>query len=485
MNCIENINPKEVFQYFYEISSIPRGSYDTKRISDYCVDFAKKNQLFVVQDTLNNVIIKKPATKGYEKEKGIILQGHLDMVCEKTKDSNHNFKKDALELYVEDEFVKAKDTTLGADNGIAIAYALAILADESLAHPALEAIFTVDEEVGMDGAAGISLDDIKGKRFINIDSDEEGILTVGCAGGFRQEMCIPIERESAEGLSVKIAIKGLAGGHSGVEIHTQRGNAIKLMGRILNSLSHKVAYQLVGVEGGTKDNVIPSLAEAEILIEGQEYDALQEYLNQELSVLKVEFGADEPQIAIFAEQGEESKKDIFSQTSKEKILFFLTCVPNGVQCYHRELPNLVETSLNLGVFKTDAKNCLASVLVRSSSESKKEELKQILSNWTDMLQASKKISGEYPGWSYDANSELKQQMQSVYKELFKEEPKILSIHAGLECGIFKSRKEDLDCVSFGPNAYDIHSVNERVEIASVERMWEYLKAVLAYKEGEN
>lgn len=479
MPVLETIEPKKVMHYFEEICNIPHGTFDTKRISDYLVAFAKERGLDVIQDNVNNVIIKKGGSAGYEESEPVIIQGHIDMVCEKTEDSDHDFATDPLELYIKDGYVRAKDTTLGGDDGIAVAYALAVLDSDDLAHPPIEAVFTVDEEVGMGGAQEIDLSVLKGRMLINIDSDVEGTLLAGCAGGFRQNIIVPVVREEKNGTKVEIHVRGLRGGHSGVEIDQQRGNANKLVARILNHLNLNMDIALESVSGGTKDNVITPVAAATVLIQKEDEEAVQAAITELESVMKQEFGKDEPNLQITAKQSAGQTVSVLTKESTDKIVFFLNNTPNGVQGMNRELKGLVDTSLNMGVVETSEETVKAGFLVRSSVESKKAEMKECLTAWSKYLGADFQIVGEYPAWSYRSDSKLRPIMADTYWELFGKEPIVTTIHAGLECGLFSGKKPDLDCVSFGPEMHDIHSVEERLSIESTQRMWEYLKAVLA------
>jgi len=475
MAVLGELQPAPVFRFFEEISAIPRGTFDTKRISDYCVEFARKRKLDVIQDEVNNIIIKKPGTAGYENCRPVIIQGHLDMVCEKVEGSAHDFKRDGLNLFIEDGFVKARGTTLGADDGIAVAYALAILDSGDIPHPPIEALFTVDEEVGMGGAAALDMTPLNGTYLLNIDSDVEGTILAGCAGGFRQTFTLPLEREPGKGDVVSIEISGLRGGHSGAEIHEQRGNANKMMARLLNRLNQKTVIRLIAINGGTKDNVITPSCKAQILADdGAE---VQELTVQMAEIWKKEFQNDEPSLEVTSDviAGEAA---CLTRRCSDKLIFLLAAAPYGVQGENRTLPGLVETSLNLGVISTsDSEICIIH-LVRSEVTSKLEEMQEILDSWAGQMGADTEISGKYPAWAFRPDSKLRVIASDTFQRLFGKEPIITTIHAGLECGILSGKKPELDCISFGPIAYDIHSVHERLDIASTMRMWEFLKAIL-------
>lgn len=476
MSVLNELEPKKVFYYFEEICRIPHGSYDTGRISDYCVNFARERGLKVFRDHMNNVIIKKPGTKGYEHAETVILQGHLDMVCEKTPESSHDFARDGLKLMIEDGFVRAKDTTLGGDDGIAVAMILAVLDSDEIPHPPIEAVFTADEEVGMGGAHALDLEQLNGRMLINIDSEEEGILTAGCAGGYRFDTCIPIAYEPADGKALEIRIGGLVGGHSGIEIHKQRGNAHILMGRLLNCLAHTISFRLAEIGGGSKDNVIAKESMAKIIVSPEDMEQCKERIGVMEEIWKSEFGPDELEFFIHISEGQ--AEEAFTEESTGRVIDYLSAVPNGVICYERQIEGQVETSLNLGVVRMTEEGVMLSHLVRSSLESKKEALKEQLWRFAALVGGKGSVRDEYPSWNYRADSRLQRLMVSVYQSLYKEKPQIVTIHAGLECGLFVGKRPELDCVSFGPDIFDVHSVNERMDPESVLRSYQYLLEVL-------
>lgn len=476
MAVLSKTEPKEVFHFFEEISKIPRGTYNTKAVSDYCVDFANERNLEVIQDDLNNIIIKKQGTAGYEDSEPVIIQGHLDMVCEKTADSTHDFLKDPLELYIEDGCVTAKDTTLGADDGIAVAIALAILDSDSIEHPPIEAVFTVDEEVGMDGAEGIDLSVLKGKMLLNLDSDDDKVLTAGCAGGFRFGAELPVQRATVSGKGLEIEICGLKGGHSGMEINQQRGNANKLAGRLLYHLSAGAEVSLVETNGGAKDNVIPSINKSVIVV--QDAEAMKASIAEMRDTWKQEFGADEPDLDVRVTELEEKEYPAMTQESTKKVIFLLMNCPNGVYEYNRSLKGLVETSDNLGVVQTTESSLVIKTLTRSGTASKMKEMKERFICLSDYLGASFTFDSEYPAWSFQEQSRIRPIVADAFEKVYGTRPKVDIIHAGLECGILCGKKPDLDCVSFGPNMHDIHSVNERLEIESTAKVWEVMKEIL-------
>lgn len=476
MSVLKNLKPEKVFYYFEEICRIPHGSHHTRAISDYCVRFAEERNLEVLQDELGNVIIRKEGSAGYEKADRVILQGHLDMVCEKTAGSAHDFEKDGLELMVCGDYLSAKETTLGGDDGIAIAMILSVLDSSCISHPPIEAVFTTDEEVGMIGAAGLNPDVLTGRMLINIDSEEEGILTAGCAGGFRFDAEIPVEYEEADGCAISVRISGLQGGHSGMEIHRQRGNAIALAGRLLNHCREMFPIRIAGMEGGSKDNVIAKEARLKLIVPRDREEAFVREAEELERIWRSEFGGDEPDLFVQISRDEEGAA--FSEESTNRVIFYLTAMPDGVVCYERQIPGQVETSLNAGILKTGDRKVTVSHLVRSSVESKKEELKERILAIVRMAGGQGTARDEYPSWSYREESRLRDIMIRTYRDMYGKEPEVMTVHAGLECGLFVGRIPDLDCVSFGPELLDVHSVNERMNIRSVERCYNYLLEVL-------
>lgn len=476
MAVLEQIEPREVFYFFEEISRIPRGTYHTKAVSDYCVQFAKERNLEVIQDEWTNVIIKKPGTEGHEYSEPVILQGHLDMVCEKTADSVHDFLKDPISLQIEDGFVTAKDTTLGADDGIAIAMILALLDGKTIAHPPIEALFTADEEMGMDGASNVDLSVLKGTMLINLDSEEEDTLTAGCAGGFRFICELPIKKEKKSGYGLRVEICGLKGGHSGVEIDQQRGNANKLAGRLLLHLNRQQEISLAEINGGAKENVISSRNQSTIVVQDQE--KVIEEIRKMKEIWKQEFGGDEPGLDVRVTQQGEKEYTVFTENTMKNVLRFLVHCPNGVESYSRSLKGLVETSDNLGVVSTEEEKVRFVVLTRSSVSSKIEEFKERLFSLAEMLGGTWTEDSEYPAWTFKTESRIRPIVLDAFEEVFGTRPEVTTIHAGLECGLLNAKKPDLDCISFGPNMQEVHSFHERLDIASTGRIWAVLKKIL-------
>ena len=476
MRALENCEPKRGFYYFEELCKIPHGSGNTKQISDYLVSFAKEHGLEYVQDEMNNVVIYKPATEGYEDAPAVILQGHMDMVCEKRPDVDHDFTKDPLNISVKDGYVTANGTTLGGDDGIAVAYGLALLESKDLAHPALEVLITVDEEIGLLGAEGFDCSVLKGKRLINLDSEAEGSLWISCAGGLSGISTIPVQRVEAEGQKAAVKITGLMGGHSGAEIDKKRANANVLMGRFLYSLQQETAYEIISLAGGQKDNAITREADAELLVEDINSvkacaEKLQKGFREEYA------GTDEGITVEITDLGVASAK-VLHPTSREKVLFFLMEVPFGIQKMSGSIDGLVETSTNIGIVKLGEDEFLGSSSVRSSVEAAGAALSDKICYLTEFLGGEYTVQGAYPAWEYRKDSPLRDQMVEVYEEMYGEKPNVVAIHAGLECGLFYKKIEGLDCVSLGPNMKDIHTSEEVLDIASTERVWKYLVKVL-------
>lgn len=475
MVVLNHLEPQRVFHFFEELCAIPHGSGNTKAVSDWLVDFAKARGLRYVQDQLNNVVIFQDAAPGYESAEPVILQGHMDMVCEKEPGCTKDMAAEGLDLVLEGDTVSAKGTTLGGDDGIAVAMALAILDDTSLSHPAIEAIFTVDEETGMYGAEGLDVSVLKGRRMLNMDSEDEGVFTVSCAGGARADCCLPIRRQQFNAPVQEIAVTGLVGGHSGAEIDKGRGNANLLMGRVLYAVSERTPLRLVSVAGGLKDNAIPRESRAVIIV--TDAAAAQAAISDMDAALRHEYAAADPDVfARFdAAQPQQLPMD---EASTQRAVCMLCCLPNGVQAMSRDIPGLVQTSLNLGILTTDANTVQASFCVRSSVATQKEMLVARLRCLMAQLGGTVTVSGDYPAWEYRKDSPLRERMVAVFREQYGRDPKVEAIHAGVECGLFAGKLPGLDCVSFGPDLTEIHTCRERMHIASVQRVWRYTLEVL-------
>lgn len=477
MNILQNTEPKEVFKWFYEISQVPRGSGNEKAISDFLVNFAKDRNLEVHQDKAMNVIIKKGGTAGYEKSPTVIIQGHMDMVCEKEASSNHDFLKDPIKFVVKDGMLYADKTTLGGDDGIAVAYGLAILDSKDIPHPPLELLITTEEETGMGGAMALTNEHLSGSRLLNIDSEEEGVFLVSCAGGSNINVFFSIKKEEAKGKCLKLTIGGLLGGHSGIEINKQRANAIKLLGRVLYNIKQSEKLNIVEIAGGSKHNAIAKDAYAVISVENSE--AVIKIVEKMARDLKNEYRAIDKLLSITAAETQNHTGQMFTNDLTSNIIDFMAGVPNGVQYMNMEIKGLVQTSLNNGILEEKDGKIKFTTSVRSSVKSALDEIIDIL-----RIQALRcggefvKVS-EYPAWEYSPDSPVRDAAVHVYKKLYGKEPVITAIHAGLECGLLKKTLPGVDAVSFGPNLHDVHTPNEHMEIASVERVWKFLLAYLA------
>ncbi|MBE5944096.1 MAG: aminoacyl-histidine dipeptidase [Lachnospiraceae bacterium] len=481
MSVLEGIEPVEVFKYFEEICGIPHGSGNIKQISDYLVNFAKERNLRYIQDDSGNVIIFKDGTPGYEQSETVIIQGHMDMVCEKDNDCDIDFTKDGLRLDVADGYVYAKGTTLGGDDGIAVAYALAILdnADGSIKHPPLEVVITVDEEIGLLGATALDCSVLKGKIFLNIDSEDEGIILVSCAGGVTAECTLPVEFENKDDLEAyKIVVTGIAGGHSGVEINKQGANSNVVMGRILAGIDKVSPLRIIDLNGGKKDNAIPR--ETVAIVGVSKYsneEDMNTYIDNIGKVLANEYRTTDSEISVTIDKVAPVAK-VMTKESTDKVICALRNLPNGVLKMNSDIEGLVQTSLNLGVLLTEEDRVRLHYSVRSSVGTEKDELTDRIDTLISMLGGHMELIGAYPAWEYNPDSKLRDIMVKTHIKLFNAAPKIEAIHAGLECGIFAGKIEGLDCVSYGPNMDDIHTSSEKLYIDSTARYWEYTKAIL-------
>ncbi len=482
MGVLSDLEPKKVFYFFEEITRIPHGSGNVGQISDYLADFAKKRGLFCIQDKLKNIIIVKEATSGYEGEPAVILQGHMDMVAVKKPDCDMDMKTQGLQVAVRGDEVYAEGTSLGGDDGIAVAYALALLDSDSLSHPRLEVVITVDEEVGMDGARGIDLSMLTGNRMINLDSEEEGIFLTSCAGGARVHCRLPLDSRERQGRAVAVTLGGLLGGHSGGEIHKERGNSNCLFGRVLYRLAQKLPVSLCQVKGGLADNAIPRETKALLVTEAEAAGELCAMIRELGEEIRAELGSKDPDFYIEAKEGGEGSFSCVSPELTKAAGAFLCALPGGVQAMSADMPGLVETSLNLGVLKYEEGNLLAEFSVRSSVESAKRALIDRVGAVTGLAGGAIEVSGDYPGWKFRKDSPLRDKMVRLYEEMYGAAPKVEAIHAGLECGILGSKIGNLDCVSMGPDMKAIHTTEETLSISSVKRVWEYLVRLLAKKD---
>jgi len=474
-NKLAGLKPEAVFKYFEELCAIPHGSGNTKLISDYLVAFAKEHNLRYIQDELNDVIIFGEGTCGMEEHEPVIIQGHMDMVCEKDADCPIDMAAQGLDVTHADGWVYAKGTTLGGDDGIAVAMGLALLADQTIAHPPLEVVITVDEETGMDGAAGIDLSMLRGRRMLNIDSEEEGVFTVSCAGGCKSTISLPVARRAVYGPCVKLTVEGLQGGHSGVEIHKNRANANKVMGEFLSRIQKIIPVAITKLSGGAKDNAIPRACEVTLVALGMYIDRINGIAEELQREIRENY--DEPEAIIRGDDVDALGGNALSTEDSAKVIALLNSVPNGVQSWSQDIEGLVQTSLNLGIATLDSALELT-FAVRSSVEQEKRDLLRKLREQAEFYGAEYLERGDYPAWEYKKDSPLRETMIRVYKELFADEPQVVAIHAGLECGLLGEKLPGLDCVSIGPNMKDIHTSRERLEIASTERTWNFVTELL-------
>lgn len=478
MRILENLEPQDVFYYLEEICKIPHGSGNTGQISDYLKAFADEHGLYCRQDELNNIIMVKEASKGYEDHEPVLLQGHMDMVAVKDADCTIDMTKDGLQLEILGDRLTAKGTSFGGDDGIAVAFGLALLAGEEYRHPRIELILTVDEEVGMEGATGLTVDDLTAKRMINLDQEEEKIFITGCAGGARIDIRKKTETEQVEGVLCKLIISGLQGGHSGQEINKERGNAICLMGRLLAALQEKTPVYLKEVSGGTADNAIPNEVCAEIVVTEWTED-IAAFMEEKFCGLKAEFAGKEDGLKCELQVGaEDALIEVCNRKDSEQWIHLLNVIPHGVIANSVKMKGLVETSLNPGILNVSAVEGMVSTSVRSSNAAAKEALINQLKSLAALCDATVGIRGDYPGWDYDPDSPLREKMVTIYEEMYGVKPQIEAIHAGLECGIFQSKIPGLDCVSIGPDMQDIHTTRETLSIPSVQRVWKFLLKVL-------
>lgn len=476
MNILSHLEPNNVFTYFEALCAIPHGSGNMDKISEFCMDFAAKNGLWAHRDEANNVIIKKPGAKGYEYAETIILQGHLDMVCQKEESVGIQFETDGLEIFEDGEYIHAQGTTLGADNGIAIAMIMAILADNTLLHPPIEAVFTTDEEIGMIGAGKLDMSLLEGKRMLNMDSEDPKVVTVSCAGGSDFLATLPVHREKRMGQNLNLTVKGLRGGHSGVEINSGRVNANCLMGRMLIHLQSKCSFEIISVDGGDKGNAIPVACSVKLFSEQPE-QLIEEY-NRYAEIIHSEMVIREPNLVCAISMGVSGEVEVMDKAVSEKVLQALLLAPNGVIEMSAEIENLVETSLNMGIVKTEHDAVSILFALRSNKSSALSFLEERLSVFFKSLDYAVKTGGHYPPWEYKKDSVLRELYLEKYEEMTGITPRVEAIHAGLECGVFADAIPELDCISIGPEMQDIHTVKEKLSIRSTKEIFETVCQVL-------
>ncbi len=481
MGVLTGVKPVEVFQYFEEICQIPHGSGDMKAISAYVEEVLKAHHISYRKDESCNIIAWKAAAPGYEDAAAVMLQGHMDMVNEKITDSNHDFSCEPLDLFIDGDFIGAKDTTLGGDDGIAVAFMLAILTDTTLLHPALECVFTIDEEVGLLGAKAINLSDCKASYMINLDSEDEGVFLTSCAGGIRVDLNLPIEKEDGKGNFYEIIIDDCLGGHSGAEIHKERCNPLLLSGRMLFDFGEAgMDYRLASLDGGQKDNAIPRSVRI-VLAADVSFEEMKETAVRIFNGYKKEYAVSDPYMTISVKECEQAP--VMTLVSQVKVTFLLCMMPSGVQAMSQDIPGLVETSLNTGIMRTEEDSFYLGQSIRSSINARKVELVNKLTFLIEYLGGEADTRGDYPGWEYKQDSVLRPLMAEVWEETTGKPARIEAIHAGLECGLISEKMPGIDIVSMGPDMKAIHTPNERLSISSCERCYHFLLEVLKRMKG--
>ena len=478
-SILEGLEPANLWKHFEEILKIPHCSGNEKALGDYVISVAEHNELTWKRDDAGNVLVEKKASAGHEGADGIILQGHLDMVCEKNSDVDHDFSKNPIKAQIKGEWVQAESTTLGADNGIGIGAALAIMEDKSLVHPHLEFLFTVDEETGLTGATRIQSDFLKGRVFFNLDSEDEGVFTIGCAGGADSEIALPLKRDKASSDDLyRLKLSRFRGGHSGIDIDQGRGNAIKLLARMLWQAMKQFSFQIVGIEGGNLRNAIPREAWADLLIDSVQREALIVFFDEAFEKIFSEYKAVEKEAKFILEKSDGEKSKPLTSESQKTLVSLLFTLPHGVLTMHPEMKDLVETSTNLAVVHTHEDHASIICSSRSSIASALETIRQKVAALSELAGAQTAQPEGYPGWTPNLQSPLLKTMKEIHLKTFQKEAEVEAIHAGLECGIIGEKFPGMDMISFGPTMEHPHSPDERVHIGSVESFWKLLTAVL-------
>jgi len=478
MAILDNLKPASLWKHFGQILTIPHCSGHERALGDYIISVAEANSLEWNRDKVGNVVVSKKASPGHEQAETVILQGHLDMVCEKNSDVDHDFSRDAIEAELKGEWVQAKGTTLGSDNGIGIAASLAIMEESSLTHGPLEFLFTVDEETGLTGATKIEPGFLKGKKLLNLDSEDEGVFTIGCAGGADSEITIPLKREKKEGELYRLKIFGFRGGHSGIDINKGRGNAIKLIVRLLWQAQKEFALSLVRLEGGNKRNAIPREAWADFYLKSEQFETFKDFTQQAFKKIQFEYQAVEKEADFSLEKSPGEKEPALTPLSQKNLINLLFGLPHGVLSMHPEIADLVETSTNLAIIHTHPDQAEVVCSSRSSVASALEAARHLIEAVCELAGAEVNQPEGYPGWTPNLESPLLKTLKEVYRQIFEKEPKVEAIHAGLECGILGQKFPGMDMISFGPTIEHPHSPEERVNIPSVEKFWKFLTEVL-------
>lgn len=476
---LAELKPPSLWRYFGEILKIPRCSGEEKAIGDYIINRAQSLGLERKRDEVGNVVVAKPATPGARSQKRVILQAHLDMVCEKNSEVSHDFSKDPIQVELEGDWLKAKGTTLGADNGLGVAASLAVMESQDLIHGPLEFLFTVDEETGLTGASQLQPDFVKGRLLLNLDSEEEGSFTIGCAGGGDSEIFFPLHRlEGQTGILIEVKISGLRGGHSGLDIHLGRANAIKILARLLNIARERLPLGLIHMEGGNKRNAIPREAWALLICDASYYSDAILLFEKEFETIKREYKVSEPEARISIRQVAQFQEEPLAPKSARGLINLLLALPHGVLAMHREIPDLVETSSNLAIIKTESNLAKIICSSRSSVQSALDATRSMIRAIAEMAGADFRQTGGYPGWEPNLSSPLLKVAQRVYESVFGQKPLLKAVHAGLECGLIAEKFPGMDMISFGPTINFPHSPEERVHLPSVEKFWRFLTALL-------
>ncbi len=485
MRVLEKLEPANVFSYFEDICQIPHGSGNTKQIGDYLIRFAKAHKLKCRRDESGNVIMWKKGSPGYEKAPAVMLQGHIDMVAVKDADCDLNLKTDGLRLAItkDGEWVYAKGTSLGGDDGIAVAYALAILADDSLKHPPLEVVLTVDEEIGLLGAAALDTGDLKSKYLLNMDSEDDGIFLTSCAGGATFECRMPVSVQTVEGVVYEWSVKGLKGGHSGSDIHLGRANANLIFGRFLSEVSEKVTFWTGDFAGGEKDNAIPNLCRALFVTAPEDAVRFEDAAASFAKILKEEYKTVEPDMVFSLSKRSETMAAVLNEYDKQRLISLLEHMPSGIQRMMPDIPGMVQTSLNMGILRLRKREISMTFSVRSASGTEKTWLMKRMKDLTRLIGGKYEITGTYSAWEYNPDSKLQGIMSQAYEELTGQKPQLTGIHAGVECGIFTEKMPGIDCISYGPQMMDIHTAREKLNIPSVRKNYELTLKVLEKLKG--
>ncbi|MGQ9671701.1 MAG: aminoacyl-histidine dipeptidase [Candidatus Aminicenantales bacterium] len=475
----DELRPGPLWKHFAEILKIPHCSGNEKPLGDYIISVAQRLGLSWKRDKVGNVVISKPASPGHEKAAGVILQGHLDMVGEKNSDVEHDFSRDPIKAERNGDWIQAQGTTLGSDNGIGVAAALAVLEDENLVHGPLECLFTVDEETGLTGANKLKKGFLQGRMLLNLDSEEEGAFTIGCSGGVDSEIALPLQRtRQAAGEVYRLKLFGFRGGHSGLDIHQGRANAIRLLARLLWSAQEKFRLKLVDCEGGNKRNAIPREAWADMVVERAVAKKLQTFFQAQFAFVQNEYKAVEKEAGWSFEGVGRKPISPLALASQKTLLRLLLSLPHGVISMHPEIPGLVETSTNLAIVRCEKKNAQIVCSSRSSVATALSFVRQIIRATAELAGARIVQPGGYPGWEPNLQSELLRRLTEVYRKVFNKEPAVKAVHAGLECGIIGEKFPGMDMISFGPTIQNPHSPQERVHIGSVENFWKFLTSAL-------